>query len=195
MRTTAPPAIQPEVLPDSVTPGEQHKAAVIPHAELRRLIKTLQTWKPKRHHAEDGFHRSFERHLLESGYLPSELERHRALRWNARDQAPTLGDKRAVPDFIVADSVLVEIKRNVDGSSSSDRSLGQMSRYSMAFRRKGPALLVVCNEFDAELRVFVEKTIRGWKTHGAPVMAYFAREPDVRSEDSEFTQSWNSSGA
>jgi hypothetical protein len=183
-----PPAVAPELLPDSISPHEVAKVAMIPHLELRRLIGALLTWKPKRHQVEEGFQRSFERHLLDNSYSANEIKRHPQLRWTARDRAPTSGDKRAVPDFVIADSVLVEIKRNVEFSGASDRSLGQMNRYSIGFRRHGPALLVVCNEYDDELRVLVEKTVRSWKTHGAPVMAYFARDPNVRDEDSEFAE-------
>ena len=102
-----------------------------------------------------------------------------------RNRDPDSGDRRAVPDFSFR-SVLVEIKRNITGSSDTDRALGQMARYCVAWRRKGPALLIVCNEYDHDLRMFVERTVRGWKAQGIPVMAYFARHPSVAAGDDEF---------
>ena len=181
-----PPAVEPESIPVAVDPTEQREIDSIPHQQLRRLVQTLRTWAPKRHQDEDGFQKSFLRPLLKSGYPAEAVERHPRSRWTARDRAPPDKDRNAIPDFRVDGVVIVEIKRNITGSGVSDRSLGQMQRYSFAFRRTGPALLVVCNEFDDGLRIFVEKTIRGWKATGSPVMAYFARHPSLADGDDEF---------
>ena len=182
------PAVDPADpnLPDAVDATEEARIARIPHAELRELVRTLSAWKPQRHQHEDSFQRSFERHLLGGGYAESTIIRHPRLRWTAEDRDPDSDDKRAVPDFSVK-NVLVEIKRNITASSESDRALGQMARYCIAWRQKGPALLVVCNEFDHNLRTFVERTVRGWKAQGVPVMAYFARADGIiEAGDDEF---------
>jgi hypothetical protein len=182
-----PPAIDPADpnLPDAVDPTEEAKIARIPHEDLRELIRALSTWRPKRHNDEEAFQRSFQRHLLQSGYAEPTITRHPRLRWTAEDRDPGSHDKRAVPDFSVK-KVLVEIKRNITASAESDRALGQMARYCIAWRREGPAVLVVCNDFDRNLRTFVERTVRGWKAQGVPVMAYFARQASVESGDDEF---------
>jgi hypothetical protein len=148
------------------------------------LLTTLTTWKPKRHRAEDAFQQSFERHLVKSGYADPAITRHPRLLWTAEDRDPDSDDTRAVPDFSVK-RVLVEIKRNITASSDSDRALGQMARYCVAWRRQGPALLIVCNEFDPNLRMFVARTVRGWKAQGVPVVAYFVRSDasDTGSDD------------
>jgi hypothetical protein len=185
---TGPSAVDPgdPNLPDAVTTATDNATIErIPHEELRTLVRTLMTWQPKRHKKEDSFQRSFERHLSENGVPPARIERHPRLPWTAEDRDPNSQDKEAIPDFSVG-SVLVEIKRNVFASAESDRILGQMARYCIAWRRKGPALLVVCNEYDDNLRRFVERTVRGWKAQGIPVMAYFARNPQVVAGDDEF---------
>jgi hypothetical protein len=182
-----PPAVAPDAIPDTASSSTSiEEIERIPHSELRRLLLALKTWKPKHHAGEDAFQRSFMRHLLANGYAEDEIERHKRMTWTAREREPNTDDKRAVPDFVIGGKVLVEIKRNVTGSGESDRSLGQMQRYSIAFRRTGPAVLIVCNEYDENLRIFVERTIRAWKSQGTPVLAYFARHPSVIEGDDEF---------
>lgn len=172
-------------LPDAVDASEKEKIARIPHAGLRELLTGLQSWHPQRHRHEDSFQRSFLRHLVKLRYDEASITRHPRLRWTAEDRDPDSDDARAVPDFSVK-TVLVEIKRNVTASAESDRALGQMARYCMAWRREGPAVLIVCNEYDGNLRTFVERTVRGWKAQGLPVMAFFARSGTVQAGDDEF---------
>jgi hypothetical protein len=183
---SGPPAVNPADpnLPDSVDATQVAKIERIPHAQLRELARSLKTWKPRRHRDEAGYQRSFAAHLLKSGYAQEDVTRHPRLRWTAEDRDPDSDDKHAVPDFSVK-RVLVEIKRDVTSSSHSDRALGQMSRYCIAWRREGPALLVVCNDYDPGLRTFVNRTVRGWKAQGVPVVAYFVRASagDVGADD------------
>ena len=184
-----PPAVDPESIPITVNPTEEAKVASIAHPQLRRLLNALLKWKPKRHRDEDGFQRSFRTHLLKNGYTDEEVKRHERVNWTAYDRDATSKDKKAIPDYVVENIVLVEIKRNITGSSESDRSLGQMQRYSIAWRGRGPALLVVCNEYDDNLRKLTDQAVRGWKRqkkYGVPVMAYFARHPSVAEGDDEF---------
>jgi hypothetical protein len=168
------PAVDPAKLPDTLTPEEvEHGAAEkLPDPELKRLVKTLTAWTPRRHRDEYKFHQSFEEFLLGEGYDEDEIEYEPRVAWKAVQGAD---ERYAKPDFVISGRVLVEIKRNITGSSDSDRSLGQMLRYLIAWAGKGPAILIVCNEYDDNLRGMIQRHVRSWKAQGVPVMAYFVR--------------------
>jgi hypothetical protein len=80
--------------------------------------------------------------------------------------------------------------------AGSDRALGKIARYCIAWRREGPALLVVCNDFNLNLHKFVERTVRGWKAQGVPVVAYFVRADagDTGNDDEFLAGSFRSEG-
>jgi hypothetical protein len=88
-------------LPDTVDATDAARIARIPHRDLRELVGALSTWKPRRHRAEDSFQRSFQAHLLKTGYAEEAITRHPRLRWTAEDRDPNSDDMRAVPDFSV----------------------------------------------------------------------------------------------
>lgn len=180
---SGPPAMDPNSLPDTVTAEdiEQGRVGDLPDAELDRIVHLLPKWRPKRHQDEYGFHRSFDRFLLENGYSEDQVELEPRVSWTAGDEgAPRT--RHAQPDFVVRGRVLIEIKRNLTGSSESDRSLGQMLRYLVAWRSRGPALLLVCNEYDDNLRRLIGRHVKSWKAQGVPILAYFVRAPEKQFE-------------
>jgi hypothetical protein len=155
-------------------------AKKLPDEELKRLVELLagdpgrgNGWVPRKHQDEYRFQESFERFLLEHGYSEDDVQPEAAVSWRAAEGA--IEKRHARPDFIVRRRVLVEIKRNLTASGASDRALGQMLRYLVAWADKGPALLLVCNECDGHLRALIKRYVRSWQAQGVPVMAYFVR--------------------
>lgn len=175
-----PPAVDPEKMPDTLTAEDvkQGAAKKLPHPDLQELIERIIHWQPKRHRSERKFHESFEDFLLEQGYDYDDYQHEHRISWCLDDGSES---RYARPDFIIRDEVLVEIKRNITVSGTTDRALGQMLRYLMAWRSKGPAVLVVCNDYDENLRQFVQRSVRSWKAQGVPVMAYFVRSADDKA--------------
>jgi hypothetical protein len=168
------PAVDPGRLPDTLTPEDVRNGAAetLPDPELKRLVETLMAWAPLQHRSERKFHHSFEDFLFEHGYTDADIEYEPRVFWTAVEGVE---ERHAKPDFVIRKRVLVEIKRNITGSGDSDRSLGQMLRYLIAWAGKGPAILIVCNQYDDNLRALVQRHVRSWKAQGVPVMAYFVR--------------------
>jgi len=168
------PAVDPAKMPDTLTPEDVEAGAAqkLPDAELKRLVEVLSVWNPKKHQYEANFHRSFARFLVNNGYAEGDIEHEPRIAWRAAEHGE---ERHAKPDFVIRNRVLVEIKRNITVSGDSDRSLGQMLRYLIAWAGRGPAILVVCNAYDDNLRAMVQRHVRSWKAQGVPVMAYFVR--------------------
>jgi hypothetical protein len=169
------PAVDPAKMPDTLTPEEVEAGAAerLPDPELKRLIMLLPGWAPRRFKDEYRFHSAFESFLLQNGYSEGDVSYEQRVSWAAIEGSDER--RQARPDFIIRDRVLVEIKRNLTISSQSDRSLGQMLRYLIAWAGRGPAVLLVCNEYDDNLRAMIQRHVRSWKAQGVPVMAYFVR--------------------
>ncbi len=170
-----PPAIDPWSIPVSTTnQAAETEADAIDHPNLRRLVSLLKVWNPKRHRAESGYHHSLRTFLIQQGF--SERDIRYQPRINRRGEAPQRGESWAIPDFIVGD-VLVEIKMDFDMTASADRAVGQVTRYLHYWRKHGPSLLLVCNEFHPGLREIVDSQVGIWKKSQIPVMAHYVRSP------------------
>ena len=57
-----------------------------------------------------------------------------------------------------------------------------MCRYLLAWKKKGPALLVICGEVSPDIRFLIRRTIHAWRDHmGLPVSLIFTRnDADIR---------------
>ena len=180
---TVKPAIDPERLPDVITTKEEsiqaEKEIRKDDPELADLARVIRGWNPKRHRDESAYHKSFCRHQLSQGYMDQEIEHNKVLRWSALDldegEAGEEEESLARPDFFIKRRVLVELKRELTVSGESDRALGQMLRYLVAWREKGPALLLICGEANENLKAYVTIYIRSWKGARVPIFAWFIR--------------------
>jgi hypothetical protein len=173
-----PAAVDPKDLPTSLTNEEAAKSenvSQIKDTELRALVELLPKWKPRRHTREWGFHRSFLNFLSEYEYDDDDVDWQPRI--NARGSSPGPNDKYAIPDFILKGRLLVEIKKSFDMTATADRAVGQLTRYVAYWRKRGPSLLLICDEFDAHLRKVVDEQVRRWKALDIPVMAYYVRSP------------------
>lgn len=175
-----PAAVDPSSLPKSTTNEEikekQEKGQqIVPHKNLDELMKLLLKWKPQRHSKERAFHRSFSRFLAAEGYPKEAIEHERRI--NPRGDKPKSDERFAIPDFIIRGNVLVEIKKEFDMSSTADRAVGQITRYIAYWRKKGPSLLLVCSDYDEQLRKVVEAQIDRWQARDIPVTSHFVRSP------------------
>jgi hypothetical protein len=153
--------------------------------DVAEIMVMLARWKPRRREAgvdltEADYEESFERRLKRGGVSGGEIERQVRVMWSA-DKKHGGGSRRAYPDMAIKDRVLVEMKGNLISSSEADRALGQMLRYLLAWKQKGPAVLAVCGEASPEMRFLVRSHINIWrKTLRLPVTVYFRQSDEIR---------------
>lgn len=139
-------------------------------------------WKPKHYHlTEKKYQTSLKDHLLDGGwYRDGHVVEHLRLDWYAEAQDQS---RVALPDFALGDpqgpkkrKVLLELKADLDTSEKADRALGQMLRYLFAWKKCGPAILVVGGESPSEIRALVRLQIANWREQmRLPVTVYFKR--------------------
>lgn len=80
--------------------------------------------------------------------------------------------------------MLIEVKADLGTTSASDRSLGQMLRYLLAWKARGPAILVICGECDPLMSLIVRQYVDSWRTaRQLPVTVWFARDEAVTAVD------------
>ncbi|MFO8072544.1 MAG: hypothetical protein R6V85_11780 [Polyangia bacterium] len=153
--------------------------------DVADILVMLARWKPRRREAgvdltEEDYEESFERRLKRGGITENEIERQVEAKWSA-DKRHGGGSRRAVPDMAIKDRVLVELKGNLTASSEADRALGQMLRYLLAWKQRGPSVLAVCGEVSPELRFLIRTHITIWrKTLRLPVTVYFRKADEIR---------------
>jgi hypothetical protein len=139
---------------------------------LRRTLKSLAGWRPRSSDgSEHGYVGSMLRYMTRNGVSTKEIEREKRIKYKEEDT------HWAQPDVVVANRVLVEVKADLDSSSASDRSLGQMLRYLLKWKFHGPAILVVCGRCDAFTSLLVRHYVESWRTTlRLPVTVWFARQ-------------------
>lgn len=176
----AAPAVQPESVPAVIDEPtrERHDPeqilSRISHPDLRDVLRALWGWNPRsREGDERGYVNSMLVHVRKNGVPTNEVERDPRIQWP--------GSKRwAQPDVVVRKNVLIEIKADLTTSSASDRSLGQMLRYLLAFKTTGPAVLIVCGECDPLMSMIVRQYVEVWRNElRLPVTVWFARTESV----------------
>jgi hypothetical protein len=191
----APPAVPLDTVPEEVTPEAEQaiQSAATPqeavaaakrfvrNEELAEVIATLVAWRTRPNNLESQYQTSFRRWASKHGYA-GQIEEKRHIPWGGGG-----GSRTAVPDMILRKRVLVELKADLTGSAEADRAMGQMLRYLLAFKDKGPAVLAVCGEVSREIRFLVRMYITTWrKSVNLPVTVFFKRgSVDVRDEDAE----------
>lgn len=145
---------------------------------VAKAFTTLVRWKTRAGNDEDTFQRSFRNHANRSGYSGALAEKQR-IPWGGGG-----GSRVAIPDFLLDDRVLVEIKAGLEASGETDRAMGQMLRYLLAWKGKGPAILAVCGRITPELRFLVRLYVRTWRRQlNLPVTVYFKFDDDASRSD------------
>ncbi len=179
---------QPAELPKASVEEIRHaKDPEAAKAAARRWIKNpdvadamavLLQWEPKMHFTEDKYHRSLKTHLLKQGYQ-GRLTEKPSLVWKLDEEE----SRKATPDFILGDpgaptkrNVLLELKADLISSSETDRALGQMLRYLLAWKSGGAAILLVGGLTTPLIRGLVRVNVDNWRQKmRCPVMVHFLR--------------------
>jgi hypothetical protein len=148
--------------------------------EVANIAVALVRWNPRRRQAgvdltESEYQESFTRSLQRRGYS-GQIETRPSVSWSA-DEKHGGGSRDAYPDMVVRERVLVELKADLTASSNADRALGQMLRYLLAWKDRGPSVLAVCGYASPEMIFLVRHHINIWrKTLLLPVTVYFKQE-------------------
>jgi hypothetical protein len=181
------PAVPVESVPEEVTRSNQndiqdaptHAAAVevakrfIQDADVAEAVATLSRWRTRRNNSENQYQNSFRNHARNCGYTKDDIEEKPRITWGGGG-----GTRIAIPDLILRNRVLVELKADLMASGEVDRAMGQMLRYLLAWKNKGPALLVVCGDVSPEIRFLVHMYITTWRqTVNLPVTVLFKQFP------------------
>lgn len=178
----AAPAVDPESIPaviDERTREHSDPELVLGRVsdpDLKQVLGALWGWNPRsRDGDERGYVNSMLAHVRKNGIPASEVERERRIHWAG-------GKRWAQPDVVVRNKVLIEVKADLATSSASDRSLGQMLRYLLAFKKEGPAVLIVCGKCDPLMAMIVREYVDVWRREmRLPVTVWFARTESVAS--------------
>jgi hypothetical protein len=174
------PALDPQRVPDEVDATTITRDATDRNLDrydqhVTILLRALRDWIPRSptYGDEMGFANSMRVHLRKSNIREHDYEMDPDLRWDLNTGAP----KTLRPDFVFWKRLLVEVKGDMFRSSDSDRSLGQLFRYLLAWKSKGPAMLIVCGECDPLLRMLIRQYVAVWrdKPFELPVTVFFAK--------------------
>jgi hypothetical protein len=123
---------------------------------FRDFINALQNWKPHTSSSEGEYQDKLLRHLSRS--MPDAVI----------DSEYPVGEKydgtNGRADIVINDTILVEMKKDSSGTAM-DRAKGQIDKYSIAWKDRGPIILLLCDyDYERAKAVFT------------PVMENFARQ-------------------
>lgn len=178
----APPAVPVKSVPEEVSQRRQKAIRLAATDEeavniAKRFIRdpgvakafsSLVRWKTRSGYEEKTLQNSFMSFANKSGYAGT-LKDKPHIEWGGGGAL-----REAIPDFVLEDRVLVEIKAGLTKSSETDRAVGQMLRYLFAWKQKGPTILAVCGRSDPDLRFLVKLYVRTWRRQlNLPVTVYF----------------------
>lgn len=201
-RFAEPPAVPVESVPATVTTAQVNAlqaASTLEDAtalalkyvrddDVARVVALLARWRPRRARAgveltEREYEERLARVLRTEGFA-DQIDRQRRVGW--RGDNPSGTERMAVPDFVLRNRVLVELKADLVRSDQVDRAMGQMLRYLLAWRDKGVAVLAVCGNVPPEMRFLIRTYIESWRTTlQTPVTVIFRKtdsEADVAVE-------------
>ena len=182
------PAVPVESIPDEITRATQTEIQNAPTAEaaiavaskfirdldVAKVVVDVTRWDPRRCRSEIQYQNSFLRHVRKSGYRDQEIQEKLRISWGG-DHG---GNRTAIPDLILRNRVLVELKADLTASGETDRAMGQMLRYLLAWKGKGPSILLICGDVSPELRFLIRLYISTWrKTVRLPVTVLFRKFP------------------
>ena len=187
-----PPAVPVDTVPDELPRDRQeaieraqtHEEAetearrFIRNPDVARAIATLVRWKPRPNRSESQYQNSFRLFASKNGYGGVILEQER-IPWGGGG-----GSRIAVPDFILDNRLLLEFKADLEASGDTDRAMGQMLRYLLAWKSRGPAILAVCGKISPELRFLVRVYVQTWRKQlNLPVTVFFKRDDEALQRD------------
>jgi hypothetical protein len=203
-----PPAVPVENVPPSLTSQQQEELRNCPTPESRKerahrfikdpdaadVIAVLAGWRPTRRRAGvELTEREYEEKLIrflqrrEHGFNGA-IERRPPAQWG-RDDVVDAETRKAIPDLAIRDRVLVELKGELKRSGDADRAMGQMLRYLLAWRLRGPAILVICGEVDPSIKFLVRRYIDSWRqTLRLAVTVFFVREDMAADASVEYSE-------
>ena len=188
----AEPEVPLSSVPETLTASEQERIADAPDGEaalmvarryipdegLAEAVTCLVRWRTRRGNDELQYQNSFRAHARRNGYA-DRLEEKRRIPWGGGG-----GNRTAIPDFILDGRVLVELKADLFASGDTDRALGQMLRYLLAWKDKGPAVLAVCGEAPPEIRFLVRVHVRTWRKQlNLPIIVFFKQDANEVSDE------------
>lgn len=190
----AQPVMEPEAIPEVVSladlkrPDIMRKIESLPapaHA-LRAVYGAMRDWTPRsRDGRESGYERSFI-YLLKR----ADLGRRMAIKKRFTvSQKPGERARWIQPDVVIDGNLLLELKADLIQAAASDRSLGQILRYLVHWKTRGPALLVVCGKCDPLTKDMMCRYVRIWRTElKLPVGIVFAayEGPDADAADTDY---------
>lgn len=154
----------------------------IRNEEVAKVVAAVTRWRPRLCNSETDYQNSFIRHIRRgSYYTENQIEEKGRITWG-HDQG---GRRTAIPDLLLGNKdndsdkrILVELKANLTVSGETDRAMGQMLRYLIAWKRRGPSMLIVCGDVSPEIRFLVRIYINAWrKILNLPVTVLFRRFP------------------
>jgi len=159
-------------------PNAEEHLPGIRDAHLTRFLHALRGWHPasSTYGDELGFGNSMVWHLTNRAKISrSEIQKQVPLRLELGGASKPLK-----PDFILWDRLLVEVKGEMDNSAASDRSMGQLFRYLLAWKPRGPSVLVICGYCDPVLLLLIRQYVDIWRQRfRLPVTVFFASHEDA----------------
>lgn len=181
----AVPAVAVEEVPEEVTkPAQEAIESASSEAEaveaakrfirdpsVAKAVAVLVRWRTRKNNSEQAYQNSFRTFASRNGYGGAVAEKPR-IPWGGGG-----GSRVAVPDLVLDDRVLVELKADLEGSGETDRAMGQMLRYLLAWKSRGPAVLAVCGRVSPELRFLVRIYVDTWRKQlNLPVTVFFKQD-------------------
>jgi len=170
---------------EDVAAAQKVARSLILNPDVADVVAVLVKWNPRRHYTEDKYQRSFKSYASKNGYA-GRLQEKPQVTWGAEGSDP---NRVGYPDFALGDpdrarhQVLLELKANLTSSAETDRAMGQMLRYLLAWKKHGPAVLAVCGDAPPEFCFLIRLYINSWreKLH-LPITVWFKRD-DVIAAD------------
>ncbi|HEY3357165.1 MAG TPA: hypothetical protein VGQ83_28200 [Polyangia bacterium] len=189
------PAVPVDSLPEEITRDVQKEIEAAPtpeaavevakrfirDADVAEVVANLILWPTRTTNDESQYQASFKRFIKKRGYA-GQLKEWPRIPWGGGGAT-----RVAIPDFVLRKRVLVELKADLTASGETDRAMGQMLRYLLAFKDKGPAVLAICGTVTPEFRLLVHMYINTWRrVVNLPVTVYFKQgSSELKEEEFE----------
>jgi hypothetical protein len=141
------------------------------HPVLVELLQLLATWRPHQRDYEDEYQASLHRFIRKR--MPgSNPQRERPIGSRHDGSAG-----RA--DIIVAESVLIEMKRGVN-TSAAQKALGQIKMYMRGWNQ-GPIILLLCDATSDNAERYLRREVEEIRSKGSSVVLVIAARPGRRA--------------